>query len=269
VGDGLPHLRPGGGREGLLSRRLACIALAALLLSSACERASTSSPLAARTPTPLDHAATGTIDGRVRFAGTAPAPHTVPGIASDPTCIAAHPGGLAIQDVRVEDGRLADVLVYVARGLADRVFAVPTTPVVVDQVGCMYQPTVVGAQVGQEIQFDNGDDTLHNVHGEPTKSPAWNFGLGAKGAHRAITIDHAEVPVAVRCDVHPWMLASIGVVDHPYFAVTSTAGTFTLGDVPAGHYTLAAWHPTLGTREVEVDVVAGKTSAVELTFAAP
>jgi plastocyanin len=245
------------------------LALAALLLGGACERASTSNPVAARTPTPLDHAATGTIAGRIRFAGTVPPPRSVPGIASDPTCVTAHPGGLTIQDVRVDAGQLADVFVYIARGLEDHVFAVPTTPVVVDQVGCLYQPAVVGAQVGQEVQFDNGDDTLHNVHGEPTKSSAWNFGLGHQGAHRTITIDHAEVPVAVRCDVHPWMRATIGVVDHPYYAVTSTAGTFTLGDVPAGNYTLAAWHPTLGRREAEVDVAAGKTTAVELTFTAP
>jgi len=240
----------------------------ALLTSGACER-STTPPAPTRTPTPLDHATTGVINGYVHFIGSAPAPRPVTQIASDPACVAAHPNGLEIRDVREQDGQLADAFVYIARGLEDRVFAVPTSPAIVDQAECMYRPAVVGAQVGQEILFENSDDTLHNVHGEPTKSPAWNFGLGVKGAHRSITIDHAEVPVAVRCDVHPWMRGSLGVVPHPYYVVTSTTGLFFLGEVPAGHYTLAAWHQTLGTRELEIDVAPGRVTDVELTFGSP
>jgi plastocyanin len=202
----------------------------------------------------------------VLFDGQVPAPRPITQIASDPTCVAAHPTGLIITDVREQDGQLADVFVYIAHGLEDRVFAVPEMPVVVDQRDCLYTPRVIGAQVGQPIEFRNSDDTLHNVHGEPTASAPWNFGLGVKGARRTITIDHAEVPVPVRCDVHPWMHAALGVVAHPYYAVTSATGTFSLSDVPAGHYVVAAWHPTLGTRQAEVDVVTGDTTELDLVF---
>ncbi len=261
--------RPPAARREWAARVVARAALATLLASAACQRAPASSPVAARTPTPLDLATTGTVAGTIRFQGTVPPPRAIPQIASDPTCVAAHPGGLALRDVRAEDGRLADVFVWIARGLEDRVFPVPTTPVVIDQRGCLYDPAVVGAQVGQPIVFVNSDDTLHNVHGEPTQSAPWNFGLGVQGARRTLTIDHAEVPVVIRCDVHPWMRAALGVVPHPYHGVTTTSGGFRLRDVPAGHYVLAAWHATLGTREAEIDVTPGATTTVDLLFTAP
>jgi plastocyanin len=248
------------------ARRVAlALLVAATIVLGGCEHPP-ATPRPAHTPTPLDATTTGTISGHVRFAGPAPPPRRVE-IASDPTCVAAHPEGLALDDVRGDAGMLADAFVYVARGLEDRVFAVPQTPVVVDQRGCLYVPRVVGAQVGQRIEFVNSDDTLHNVHGAPTFSPAWNFGLAFVGARRAIVLERAEVPVVVQCDVHPWMHAALGVVDHPYFAVTGRDGGFALAQVPAGHYVVAAWHPRLGGREQAVDVTPGATSTIELELA--
>ena len=148
-------------------------------------------------------------------------------------------------------------------------FAVPTTPVRIDQVGCLFVPRVVGVQAGQPIEFRTEDDTLHNVHGEPRLSPRWNFGLAARGASRTLTLAGPEVMVPVRCDVHPWMRLDVGVLPHPYFAVTGDGGTFRLDDVPPGAYTVAAWHPTLGRREVQVELRARAVVEVDLDFRAP
>ncbi len=247
------------------SRALASL-LVAVVIAGACERTFGTAPGANRTPTPLDAATTGAITGHLRFRGTKPPPRHVQ-VTSDATCVAAHPDGLDVEDVRGDDGMLADAFVWITRGLGDRVFAVPETPVVVDQRGCVFEPRVVGAQAGQRIEFVNSDDTLHNVHGTPATSAAWNFGLGVRGARRAITIPHPEVPVGVQCDVHPWMRAALGIVEHPYFAVTGLDGAFTLARVPAGQYTLAAWHPRLGKRQQEIEVVTSTTTKIELTFA--
>jgi plastocyanin len=185
----------------------------------------------------------------------------------DPACDRLHPGGLAIPEVRVSGERLADVFVYVKRGLEDRVFRVPDDPVVVDQRGCLFVPRVVGVQAGQPVRFVNSDETLHNVHGMPTRSSAWNFGMGHVGATRTVTIDTPEVPVPIRCEVHSWMRADLAVVDHPYHAVTGATGTFTLADVPAGEYDLAAWHPRLGEREQHVTVAPGTRTSADFAFA--
>jgi hypothetical protein len=190
-------------------------------------------------------------------------------VRSDPTCAAAHPGGLRVEDVRVADGRLADVFVYVSRGLENRVFAAPETPVVIDQHGCWYEPRVAGVQTGQPVVFRSSDDTLHNVHGEPKESPRWNFGLPRRDAERSLVLDAPEIMVPVRCDVHPWMRLDLGVVPHPFFAVTGPDGAFRFTGVPAGTYTLATWHATLPRQEAPVTVEAHSTASVTFRFAAP
>lgn len=239
----------------------------ALAFPTGCERGSTT-PKVAGTPTPLDPANTGSIAGRVLFDGVPPPARTI-AMDSDPTCAAAHPGGLVIRDVRGTDGGLADAFVYVATGLEDRVFAAPTTPVVVDQRGCWYEPRVAAAQVGQPILFRSSDDTLHNVHGEPRANPRWNFGLPRVNAERTMTLAEPEIMAPVRCDVHPWMRLDLSVVPHPYFAVTGEAGTFRLAGVPAGTYGLVAVHPTLGRRETSVTVAPGAVATATLRFGSP
>ncbi len=241
--------------------------LLALALVSACERAP-APPDASRTATPLDRATTGTIEGEAHFEGVPPAPRRVP-VTSDPTCAAAHPDGLVVRDVRAADGRLADVFVAIATGLEGRVFAAPEAPVVVDQRGCLYVPRVAGAQVGQPIIFRSSDETLHNVHGEPRASSRWNFGLARAGAERIMTLSAPEIMVPVRCDVHPWMRLDLGVVDHPYFAITREDGGFRLSDVPAGTYTVVAWHPTLGRQQAEIAVRPREASQLTFRFTAP
>lgn len=240
------------------------LALASVL---GCERAPTA-PKVAGTPTPLDPATTGTIDGRVLFEGQPPPPRRI-AMASDPTCAAAHPGGLVVHDVHGVDGGLADTFVYVASGLEDRVFAPPTTPVVIDQRGCWYVPRVAAAQVGQKIVFRSSDDTLHNVHGEPRANPRWNFGLPRQNTERTMVLEAPEIMAPVRCDVHPWMRLDLSVLPHPYFAITGDDGTFHLPNVPAGTYTLAAVHPTLGRREATVVVEAGTTATLTFSYASP
>jgi hypothetical protein len=188
---------------------------------------------------------------------------------SDPTCAAAHPGGFVVRDVHGADGGLGDVLVYVATGLEDRVFAAPTTPVLIDQRGCWYEPRVAAAQTGQPILFRSGDDTLHNVHGEPRANPRWNFGLARANAERTMTLTEPEIMATVRCDVHPWMRLDLSVLPHPYFAVTGDSGTFRFPNVPVGTYTLAAVHPTLGRREIQVSVAAGAVAATTVRFSSP
>ena len=234
-----------------------------LVLTVACGE---TSPPAARTPTPLDRTTTGTIAGEVRVEGAVPAMADVR-FGSFGECASQHPGPVAVGDLLVHDGKLANAFVWLKDGLGDRVFAIPEVPVIVDQVGCLYTPRVAGAQVGQAIRFVNGDPLLHNVHGTPSVSSVWNVSLARKGATRDVRVDQAEVPISVRCDLHPWMQGWLGVVDHPYFAVTGTDGTFALSEVPPGDYTVAVWHERLGTAETRATVAPRGAATARFTLA--
>lgn len=246
-----------------MAHRHAFALLALLALVVACGGASDAPPR--RTPTPLDPATTGRIAGTVRFTGAVPPMQEI-SFGSFAECAAVHDGPVYTNDALVRDGRVQNALVYVRDGLGERVFAVPETPVEIDQRGCLYEPRVVGVQVGQPIRYVNSDRTLHNVHGVPDAARGWNFALPRPGAERTIRIDRPEVAIPVRCDLHPWMQGWIGVFDHPYFAVTGPDGAFTLANVPAGTYTVAAWHERLGQAAHEVTVVAGGEAALDLTL---
>lgn len=248
------------GRREVRRRELVAVALFAL----SCSRPDAGPP--ARDPaTPLDPATTGNIEGVVRLEGPAPA-RTRLRLAGDPACVAVHGESVDAGDLLVEGGRVGNAFVYVARGLEGRVFERPTESVTIDQRGCLFVPRVSGAQTGQPIEFINSDAMLHNVHMEPKRSSGTNFGMAVKGARRTIHIDAPEVMVGIRCDVHPWMRAYLGVLEHPYFAVTRSDGSFRLAHVPAGDYMLAVWHERLGRQELNVTVRPEHSTTVELRF---
>jgi len=223
-------------------------------------------PLPERGPaTPIDPATAGSIAGLVVFSSAPPPPRPIQ-MEGDPACSAAHPGPTDAGDVLVRDGKIENAFVWVEKGLEGRVFERPKEAVVLDQHGCSFAPRIAGAQTGQPIEFTNSDATLHNVHTQPTASSGVNFGLAQRGARRAIHVDAPEVMVTVRCDVHPWMRAYVGVLDHPYFAVTKADGAFRFAPLPAGDYTVTVWHERFGKRSATVSVAAGKSATTELRF---
>jgi plastocyanin len=206
--------------------------------------------------------ATGTITGKVAFAGKAPAREPLVR-DSDPVCDKTPK---LSEDVVVTDGRLRDVLVRLPIGAAG-VHAAPADPVVVTQRECMYAPRVVGIVAGQKVIIRNGDPTYHNVRAASGKKTVFNLSQPAEAPE--IVRENLGKPgdvVSLHCDVHGWMQAFAVINDHPFFAVTPDDGSFTLANVPVGTYQLEAWHPTLGQQTAKVTVKAGKTVAATFTF---
>lgn len=211
-----------------------------------------------------DVADAGSVSGTINYAGADT--DTPIAMNADPVCAGLHTEPVTTQTIQVQNGKLADVFVYVKTGLEGKTFPTPTEAKTLDQQGCMYQPHVSGIQVNQPLKIKNSDATLHNIHALPTANAEFNQGQPFQNMEFEKKFDKPEVMVHFKCDVHPWMSSYIGVVEHPYYAVSGQDGTFKIENLPPGTYTLEAWHETLGTATQQVTVGANQDAAVTFDF---
>jgi len=199
------------------------------------------------------------VTGTVTFDGKAPKPKVI-NMSAVPDCAKQHADPVYEESIVVGDkNELKNVAVYVKDG-AKLGGAVPTTPVVLDQKGCLYVPHVVTVMVGQELKAKNSDGFLHNVHGLAKDNGEFNFPQQTQGQENKIDATKAVETYKVKCDVHPWMAAWVVVTDSPYSAVTGDDGKFTIKGLKDGKYTLVAWTEKLGTQEAEVEVKGGNAT---------
>jgi hypothetical protein len=219
------------------------------------------SPAAAPDAKKVDTSTAATVKRKVVLEGTPPV-NPLLKMTSDPACGNAE---VRAESYLVDNGALQNVFVHIKDGLGNKyIFDTPTEPVKLDQKGCRYVPHVVGLRVTQPLEVSNSDETLHNVHGMPETNREFNQGQPIVGMKNTVTFTAPEVMIPFKCDVHSWMSAYVGVVSHPYFAVTDKAGTFELQTIPPGTYTIEAWHEKLG-RQTQSVTLAEKDSK-DLTF---
>ena len=243
--------------------RLAPVLLAILALAACSNPHSTPAP--AKPAVTADPATVGTIAGRIAVDGTVP-PAEMIRLDADPKCAALAGGGQRRAEwvVTGEGNSLQDVFVYVKEGLPPRLYPIPATPVVLDQQQCRYVPRVLGIQVGQQLTIRNSDALLHNVRSEGAINEPFDVGTPIQGMEVQRTFATREVMVPFKCNVHPWMNAHVGVLEHPFFAVTDQTGRFSIAQLPPGTYTIEIWHERFGAESRQVSVAAHETT--ELTF---
>jgi plastocyanin len=248
-------------------RFCAASALAAALCVAGCG-GSAPAPVA-QTPPPdakrVDASTAGIVSGRVTFEGVAPE-SVAAKLDSDPACAREHPNGLKLEPILVTNGGLDNVFVYVKDGLGNYYFETPTDAVTLDQRGCNYSPHVLGVRTGQPLEIVNSDATLHNVNAMAKVNQGFNMGQAIQGMKNAKVFTAPEVMVRIKCDVHSWMTAYVGVLSHPYFAVSAGGGAFELKNLPAGTYTIEAWHEKLGTQTQSVTLGEKETKTIGFAF---
>ncbi len=253
------------------------IALCLLTLASACSK--TEGPANEGSTGPAKAGKTysgdvGSVTGSIAYNGAAPAPKKID-TSADPACGSKNPN-LTTEDTVVNNGKLGNAFVYVKDGAAtdgtkigDYTWTAPSSAITLDQNGCHYRPHVLGAMVNQEINITNSDPTTHNIHFQPKNNPDWNQSQpnGAPPLNHKLT--RSEVLVPVKCNQHPWMKAYIGVLKHPFFAVSGEDGSYTIKGLPPGTYTVAAWHEggATGTEKtMQVTVAANGTAKADFAF---
>ena len=249
--------------------RFYAAALAVALSAAACGGGAPAP--AAQAPPPdakrVDEAKSGSLSGRVTYEGAVPASAPA-NLESDPACVRDNPGGLKLDTILVKNGGVDNVFVYVKDGLGNYYFDAPTAAVTLDQKGCNHSPHVLGVRAGQPIEIVNSDATLHNVSADAHVNQGFNMGQPIKGQKNTKVFTAPEVMVHFKCNVHGWMSAYLGVLNHPYFAVTTGGGSFELKNLPAGTYTIEAWHEKLGTRTESVTLAEKEAKTVSFAFKA-
>jgi plastocyanin len=208
---------------------------------------------------PVDPATAATISGTVTLDGTPPPPRPID-MSNDPGC----KGQNESEQIVADGGRLANVLVYVKGGLAPGAYDPPKQPVSIKQAGCRYVPHVAAVMIGQAVQFEDDDQTLHNIHPTPRNNPEWNQSQMPNTPPLEKVFAKPELMMPIKCNQHPWMHMYLSVFSHPYFAITGKDGKFTLPNLPPGTYTIAAVQEKLGEKTQTVTV--GPRGSTTLNF---
>jgi plastocyanin len=241
-----------------MSARLATISLLTIIALCGCDRSSQASASPAALPRVLP--GNGVIRGEVKFAGAPPVMKTF----SSPEACCQSDSPLVDESVIINsNGTLRNVLVYLENAPATDGSQQPAA--LLDQVHCHYLPHVIGMQVGQTLAIRSSDPTMHNVHFICDKNPVRNLAMVQAGQEIPVKFDYAEI-VKMKCDVHPWMSAWVGVFDNPFFAVTRDDGSFEIKNIPAGTYKLVAQHELYGRQEQTISVADDKPADVQFVF---
>ncbi|MBI3855914.1 MAG: carboxypeptidase regulatory-like domain-containing protein [Planctomycetes bacterium] len=207
------------------------------------------------TPTVLS--GTVTVKGEVKKVKPTPIPC--------PHCAPLYPQGrMPREDILLgPDNGIQGAFVFVKRGLEGRTFDVPKTPVLLNQKNCRYEPRVVGVRVGQELAIRNSDPHDHCVHGLPFLNREFNTGQAAGAPDIVRKFDRSETMIKIIDNVHPWMAAWVGVVDHPFFAVTDAKGNYEIKGLPPGNYTVEVWHESFRSVTPEIEIKAKSTTTLD------
>lgn len=212
----------------------------------------------------------GDIQGKIIFDGKAPKMKPLR-MDADPVCVANNEVAPRKEWLILgENNGIKNVLVFVKEspsgGSLEGDLNLIEKNAVIDQKGCVYVPHVLGVMVGQKLDILNSDGTLHNIHALPKVNKEFNKAMPRSKKQMTVQFDKSEAPFKVKCDVHPWMGAFIGVFDHPYFAVTGDDGSYVISGLEPGDYVIEAWHEKLGSQTANVTV---GDSAANFTFKKP
>jgi hypothetical protein len=203
----------------------------------------------------------GSIDGVVEFAGANVPKDEMLTLSSEVKYCGKT---LPEEKYLIKDRKIENVVVYLTDIKAGK--AVPSEGVTLTNLKCLFVPHVAVGFQGTKVIQKNDDPIFHNIHTYLNGKTMYNIGLPEKGSSVTKPLLRPGL-MEVTCDSHPWMHGYIQILDHPYAAVTNAKGEFSIKDIPAGTYTVEAWHEALGKVKIaNVKVESGKASKAKLEY---
>jgi len=245
-------------------------ALVTILAGCGTKQSSTESsdnpPVSHSSGKPVDATTAGSVTGTIKFDGAVPQMKTI-NMIDVPNCAKMHSAPVMTESVVPGDnGALQNVVVYLQGDFNAYSFSQAAEPVKIDQEGCIYTPHVVAVMTGDPLEVTNKDTVTHNINAMSQLHQGWNETQMQGGQPIVRRFSKEEIPLPVKCNMHPWMRFYAAVVNHPYFQVTGKDGQFALRNVPSGTYTLTAWQETYGTKKQTIVVQPKQEQAVTITF---
>lgn len=206
-----------------------------------------------------------TLVGTISIKGKLPKIYRID-MTADMTCVKLNPKA-EIDEVITNENWLMNAFIYVkSEALNGYRFEMPNSEAVLQQRNCMFEPHVLGLRVNQPLHIINADPTIHNIHPIPKFNLEWNQSY-APGAPPVVkTFPRPEMLVPFKDNHHPWERAYVGVMDHPFFAISDKFGKFEIRGLPAGTYKLIVWHETFGQQELEITLVPNELRSADFTF---
>jgi plastocyanin len=215
---------------------------------------------------PVDAATAGSLSEEIRFEGAPPQMKKL-NMIDVPNCAKMHlTPAMTESVVPGENGTLQNVVVYLQGDFSACSFPQADMPVRVDQTGCTYSPHVVAVMTGDPLRIANADSVTHNVNAISQFRQGWNETQLSGSVPIVMQFSREEIPLTVKCTMHPWMRFYLAVLSHPYFQVTGKSGQFALRNVPPGIYTLTAWHEVYGTKKQTIVIQPGQDQKVSITY---
>jgi hypothetical protein len=206
----------------------------------------------------------GTITGDVTFVDSAPTLTPVKVTKDQDYCGETLPNETYLVDA---NGGLKNVVVF----LEATQLAVPVDPQklnIIENTGCRYAPRILAMQKGERLRVRNNDPKLHIPHSYLNEKTVFMLSLPFKNTILDATQKIRDAGILkLVCDTHAWMLGYVYVFDHPFFAVTDDRGAFSIPNVPAGTYTLKAWHEDAGVRSQKIVVSESGEVHLNIQFA--
>lgn len=136
--------------------------------------------------------------------------------------------------------------------------------VVFDQKGCRFKPHALFIRTDQTVKVKSDDPVAHNTHTFTLRNQPVNILIKPKEREGIdVKVPAPEsLPMQVKCDLHPHMLAYWLILDHPYAAVTAKDGSFMIKNLPEGKNEFRVWHEKVGyvERKFVVEIKDGEVT---------
>jgi hypothetical protein len=198
----------------------------------------------------------GTVKGQIVFDGTPPTASELNVNKDQAHCLAKGPINAENWVVNKENTGVKNVFVWLVSESGGKpkihpeLAKPPSTPATLDQPQCAFVPHCQGMREGQDLVVKNSAPVSHNVKwdGGRVRNPGGNE-IIASGGTKTVKLKADKTPIAISCNIHPWMKGWIRVFDHPYFAVTDENGNFEIKNAPAGKLKIVVWQEDMGYKD--------------------